>query len=44
MNADAIVIGTRDFSGYRFLRLGGVTMALVHHSDRPVIIVPPPER
>ena len=43
VNADAIVIGTRDFSGYRLLRLGGVTMALLHHGDRPVIIVPPPE-
>lgn len=42
VNADAIVIATRDFSGYRLLRLGGVTMQLVHHSNRPVIIVPPP--
>lgn len=40
-HADAIVVGTRSVSGWRMLRLGGVTMSLVHHTDRPIIIVPP---
>jgi nucleotide-binding universal stress UspA family protein len=43
VDADVVMISTRAFGEYRLLRLGGVTMQLVHHSDRPVIIVPPPE-
>ena len=43
VGADLIVIGSRTVSGYRLLRLGGATMQLLHHSDRPVIVVPPPD-
>ena len=39
VDADLLMIGTRGFSDYRLLRLGGVTMQLLHHSDRPVIVV-----
>jgi len=39
--ADLILIGTRSLTGWRLLRLGGVTMQLVHASDRPVLVVPP---
>lgn len=42
-DADVILIGTRDLTDHRLLRLGGVTMQLLHQSDRPVIIVPPPD-
>lgn len=41
-DADLIVVGTRALGGWRPLRLGGVTMQLLHHSTRPVIVVPPP--
>ena len=41
-DAELIVVGTRSLSGWRMLRLGGVTMQLLHHSDRAVVIVPPP--
>jgi nucleotide-binding universal stress UspA family protein len=42
VDADLILIGTRALGGRRLLRLGGVTMDLLHRSDRPVIVVPPP--
>ncbi len=38
---DLIVTGTRAIEGLRRVRLGGVTMQLLHHSDVPVIAVPP---
>jgi len=41
--ADAIVAGTRAVGGLRRIRLGGVTMRLLHRSDLPIISVPPPE-
>jgi nucleotide-binding universal stress UspA family protein len=40
-NADLIVAGTRAVGGLRPIRLGGVTMQLLHHSAVPVIVVPP---
>lgn len=43
VDADLIVVGARALSQFRLIRLGGVTMQLLHHSDRPVIIVPPAE-
>ena len=39
--ADLIVVGTRAVGLLRPIRLGGVTMALLHHSDVPVVAVPP---
>jgi len=40
-SADLIVAGTRAVGLLRPIRLGGVTMALLHHSDVAVIAVPP---
>ena len=42
VGADLVVVGTRAIGGLRRIRLGGVTMQLLHHADRPVIAVPPP--
>jgi nucleotide-binding universal stress UspA family protein len=39
--ADLLVVGTRSLGGIFHLRLGGVTMQLLHRSDLPVLIVPP---
>lgn len=41
-DAALVVVGTREIHGWRVVRLGGATMRLLHHSDRPVVIVPPP--
>lgn len=40
--AGLVVVGTRAVGGLRRVRLGGVTMQLVHGADRPLVIVPPP--
>jgi nucleotide-binding universal stress UspA family protein len=39
--AEAIVAGTRRVHGLRLMRLGGVTMQLLHQSSVPVMVVPP---
>jgi nucleotide-binding universal stress UspA family protein len=41
-DADAIVVGTRGRTGVGSL-IGSVSDGLVHHSDRPVVVVPPPD-
>lgn len=41
VGADLIVAGTRRIAGLRPIRLGGVTMELLHRSPVPVIVVPP---
>lgn len=41
VDADLLVIGTRAIGGLRRIRLGGVTLQLLHHSPVPVIAVPP---
>ena len=41
VGADAVVVGTRALGGLRRIRLGGVTMQLLHHCPQPVIAVPP---
>lgn len=40
--ADIIVAGSRGFGEVRGLLLGSTSQALVHHADRPVLIVPSP--
>ncbi len=43
-HADAIVLGTRGRSAARATLLGGVSEGVVHHADRPVMVVPPSNR
>ena len=42
LDVDAIVMGTRGLTGIKSIVLGSVSQAVLHHSKRPVIIVPPP--
>lgn len=37
---DIIVVGMRGLGGFSGLRLGGVAVKILHHADRPVILVP----
>jgi nucleotide-binding universal stress UspA family protein len=38
--ADAIVVGRRGVSSAELVILGSVANAVVHHADRPVVVVP----
>jgi nucleotide-binding universal stress UspA family protein len=40
IDADVIVLGTRGRSGVKSLMLGSVSHAVLHHADRPVLIIP----
>jgi nucleotide-binding universal stress UspA family protein len=40
--ADLAVVGTRGIGGFLGLRLGRVPVQLVHHTQIPVVLVPPP--
>ncbi len=40
VDAELIVIGTRGATAVQSGLLGSVSNAIVHHSDRPVLVVP----
>jgi nucleotide-binding universal stress UspA family protein len=42
LEANVIVLGTRGRSGIKSLILGSVSNAVLHHADRPVLIIPSP--
>jgi nucleotide-binding universal stress UspA family protein len=42
VEADVIVLGTRGRGGGKSLMLGSVSNAVLHHADRPVLIIPSP--
>jgi nucleotide-binding universal stress UspA family protein len=39
-DASAIVVGTRGLSGFKEMLLGSTSSGLLHHSTRPVVVVP----
>jgi nucleotide-binding universal stress UspA family protein len=41
LDARAIIVGTRGHSGLQSLMIGSVANGVVHHSDRPVLVIPP---
>jgi nucleotide-binding universal stress UspA family protein len=43
VDASAIVVGSRGLNGIKSLLLGSVSHALLHQSDRPVVVVPSAE-
>lgn len=40
--ADLIVVGSRGLSGFRSVLAGSTSTKLIHRSDRPVVVIPPP--
>lgn len=42
-SADLVVIGARGSGGFSGLRLGSVALRLLHHAERPTVVVPPPD-
>ena len=39
-DASAIVVGSRGLSGFKQMLLGSTSSGLLHHSTRPVVVVP----
>jgi nucleotide-binding universal stress UspA family protein len=42
-NAEVIVMGPRGLTGMRSMLLGSVSSAVVHHADRPTLVIPRPD-
>jgi nucleotide-binding universal stress UspA family protein len=42
IEADVVVLGTRGRGGVKSLMLGSVSNAVLHHADRPVLVIPSP--
>ena len=40
IDADVVVLGTRGRGGVKSLMLGSVSDAVLHHADRPVLVIP----
>jgi len=42
IDATAVVLGSRGFTGVKSLMLGSVSHHVVQHADRPVVVIPSP--
>ncbi len=42
LDPDVVVVGTRGLGGIKSLLLGSVSLEVVRHADRPVLVVPSP--
>jgi nucleotide-binding universal stress UspA family protein len=43
ISADAIVCGSRGYTGVKSVMLGSVSHHILQHADRPVVVIPSPE-